>query len=166
MDQAVLLRLEGGDEDGCGKVVGEVAGGDADVPFPGAPFGEFVVGEGAGGDGVDGLAAIAAEVGPEFEDQGFAGAGGRVDDDVLAGAEGGDGLLLPEVGDHDALERGEAPGAFRGAEIELAGHRLHARNFGPTRGKPSANRTWPPGRPGGTYARMPRITSPSTSVSR
>jgi hypothetical protein len=57
-DEAALLRFERGDDDGGIEVLGEVASGDADVPTAGAPFGEFVIGECAGGDGVDGLAAV------------------------------------------------------------------------------------------------------------
>jgi hypothetical protein len=106
LDEAVLLGLESGYKDGGGKIFGEVAGGDADIPAAGAPFGEFVISEGAGGDGVDGLAAIFAGVGPEFKNQSFAGAGGGLDDDVFALAEGGDGLLLPKVRNGDLVESG------------------------------------------------------------
>ena len=107
MDEAVLLGFQRGDDDRGGEVVGEVAGGDADVPAAGAPLGELVVGEGAGGDRVDGLAAVLAVVRPEFEDKGLSGPGGGVHDDVLAGAKGRDGLMLPEVGDGDLLEGGK-----------------------------------------------------------
>jgi hypothetical protein len=117
LDEAMFLSFEGGDEEGCVEVMGEVAGGDADVPAAGLPFGEFIVGECAGGDGVDGLVWVAALFAPEFEDERFTGAGGSLDDDIEAVAEGGDGLLLPEVGYDDAGEAGLA--------IELVGQGLH-----------------------------------------
>jgi len=96
-EEAAFLGFEGGDDDGGVEVVGDVAGGDADVPAGGAPFVEFVVGEGAGGDGEDGVAA-AALLHEELEDEGFAGAGGSVDDDIPPRLEMTHRLLLPEVG--------------------------------------------------------------------
>ena len=106
-DEAVLLGLQGGDEDRRGKVLAQVAGGDADIPAARAPFGQFVIGQGAGGDGVNGLAAVFSLIGPKLENQGLARAGRGLDDDVPALAQGGDGLLLPEVGKGDALEGGK-----------------------------------------------------------
>ena len=91
---------------GALEILRQVAGGDADVPAARAPFGEFVVGQRAGRHGVDGLAAVLALVGPELEDQRLARAGGRLHDDVLALAQGGHGLLLPEVGHGDLVEGG------------------------------------------------------------
>ena len=125
LDEAVFLGFERGDEDGGVEIFGEVAGGDADIPAASAPFGEFVIGEGAGGDGVDGLAAIFAAVGPKLEDQGLARAGGGLDDDVLAGTQRGDGLLLPEVGNGDLIQGGEVG--------ELSGER-HGENIIENRG--------------------------------
>ena len=107
LDEAVLLRFQRGDQHGRAEILRQVAGGDADIPAAGAPFGELVVGQRAGGHGVDGLPAILALVGPELEDQRLAGAGGRLHDHVLALAQGADGLLLPEVGDRDLVEGGQ-----------------------------------------------------------
>ena len=45
-------------------------------------------GAGASGYGVDGLAAIFSLVGPGFENEGFAGAGGGTDEQVLVGLVG------------------------------------------------------------------------------
>ena len=103
-----LLGLEGGDDEGGVGVVGEVAGGDADAPPLAGPLGEFVVGEGAGGDGVDDLAGSAALLEELLEDEGLARAGGGLDDDVVAGGEGADGLGLPGVGEAELLEGVEA----------------------------------------------------------
>ena len=106
LDEAVLLRLQRGDENRGVQVFRKVAGGDADIPAAGAPFRQFVIGERAGGNGVDGLAAVFAAVGPKLKNQGLARAGGSLDDDVLAFAQSGDGLLLPEVRDGDLIEGG------------------------------------------------------------
>ena len=103
----LLLGLQCGDQHGGAEVLGQVARGDADIPAAGAPFGELVVGQRAGGHGVDGLAAVLALVGPELEDQRLPGPGGRLDDDVLPFAQGGDGLLLPEVGHRNLVEGGQ-----------------------------------------------------------
>ena len=80
---------------------------DAHVPAARAPFRQFVIRQRAGGHGVNGLAAISSLVGPELEDESFAGAGRRVNDDVLGIAQGGDGLLLPKVGNGDLVEGGK-----------------------------------------------------------
>jgi hypothetical protein len=100
---------EGGDEDGSVDVFREIACGNADIPFGVFPFGVFVVGEGAGGDGVDGLAFEFEVAGlmEELEDVGFAGTSGGTDDDVGAGAEVIDGLMLPEIGEFEVVDRGE-----------------------------------------------------------
>ena len=103
LDEAVLLRLERGDQHRRAEVLRQVARGDADVPAARAPFGELVVGQRAGRHGVDGLPAILALVGPELEDQRLARAGGRLDDHVLALAQGG---RRPAV----ARGRGPRPG--------------------------------------------------------
>ena len=107
LDEAVLLGFEGGDEDGGAEIFGEIAGGDADIPAARAPFGELVIGEGARWDGVDGLTTIFTGFGPKFEDERLARAGGSLHDDVLAGAQRGDGLLLPEVGNGDLVQGGK-----------------------------------------------------------
>ncbi len=51
-----LLRLERGDDERRARIMGQVAGGDADAPALAAPLGELVVGQGAGRHGVDRLA--------------------------------------------------------------------------------------------------------------
>ena len=65
------------------------------------------LGKGAGRDGIDRLSAVFAEVGPELEDERFPGARGGVDNHVLAVAEGGDGLLLPEIRHGDLVQPGK-----------------------------------------------------------
>lgn len=107
LDEAVFLSLERGNKDRRIEVFGKVAGGDADVPAAGAPLGEFVVSEGARGDGVNRLATISTAVGPKLENECFPSTGGRMDDDVLALAQRGHGLLLPEVWNGDLIEGGE-----------------------------------------------------------
>ncbi|MEY2598769.1 MAG: hypothetical protein RLZZ142_1028, partial [Verrucomicrobiota bacterium] len=94
-EEADALGFEGGDEDGAVEGLAQVACGDADLPSPFAPLGEFVIGERAGGDGEDGLPFKGGV--EEFEDEGFAGTGGRVNHDIASLAQGLDGALLPEV---------------------------------------------------------------------
>ena len=108
-----LDGFEGGDDEGGGGVDGDVAGDDADAPAAGAPFGVFVVGEGARWDGEEGAAGEIGLLGPALEDVGFAGAGGGVDDDVAAGFEGADGRSLPAVGEDEFLEAGKGVGQHR-----------------------------------------------------
>ena len=103
------------------EVLGQVAGGDADVPATGPPLRQFVIGQGAGGHGVDRLTPGLALIGPQFEDQGLAGPGGGLDDDILAFPQGGDGGLLPQVGHGDSAEDG------LGLGVELIREGLHGR---------------------------------------
>ena len=125
-EKAGLDGLEGGDDDGGGGVDGEVAGDDADAPIAGAPLGEFVVGEGAGGDGEDGAAGEVVLFDEALEDVSFAGAGGSVEDDVATVIKGMDGLGLPAVGQDEGLENfqitprehGGRVGGGRGASNE------------------------------------------------
>lgn len=91
----------GAADDGSGGVDGGIAGDHADV-FGAEGFAEgeeFLVGEGLDGDGVVGSAILAdrAEV-HGGGDEGFAGAGGGIEDDVVAGEEFEDGLFLVVVG--------------------------------------------------------------------
>ena len=65
LNEPVLLRLQRGHQDGSVKILGQIAGGDADIPAAGAPLGQFVIGQGAGGNGVNGLAPVFALIGPE-----------------------------------------------------------------------------------------------------
>ena len=97
VQEAAALGFERGDDHaGVGPFV-HVARADAHVPAGGAPFGELVVGQRAGGHGEHGLTL---ERGIEqLEDVRLARAGRRVDDHVAARAQGGDRLLLPEIGD-------------------------------------------------------------------
>lgn len=106
LDEAGFLGFESGDKDGRLEIFGKIARGDAHIPAARAPFREFVVGQRAGGDGVDGVAAVFAGIGPKLEDQRFARASGGLDYKVLARAQSGYGLLLPEVGNGDLVERG------------------------------------------------------------
>ncbi len=116
-NEALDLGFEGGDEDGGVNVFREITGGDADIPFGVFPLGVFVIGEGAGGDGIDGLAFEFEVAGlmEEFEDVGFAGTGRSADDDIGAGAEVVDGLMLPEIGEFEMVERGEHEPSVREA---------------------------------------------------
>ena len=86
---------------------GQIASGDADLPAAPAPLGEFIVRQRASWDGVNRLAARLARMGPQLEDQCLARAGGRLDDDVLAFPKRSHGLLLPEIGHSDLVERGK-----------------------------------------------------------
>ena len=112
-DEAAFLRLERGDDYGRVEVFREVAGRDADLPAARAPLGELVVGQRAGRDSVNGLAVFFPLVRPQFEDEGFAGASGRVHDDILSLAQGGDGLLLPDVRHDHLVQNGQAFELFR-----------------------------------------------------
>jgi hypothetical protein len=105
-----LDGFEGGDDERGRGVDGDVAGDDAHAPAAGAPFGVFVVGEGAGGDGEQRAAGEIRLLGPALEDVGFAGAGGCVDHNVAAGLEGTDRLGLPAVGEDEFLKAGESVG--------------------------------------------------------
>ena len=117
----MLLCFERGDEDGRAQIFREVARGDAYVPTTRAPFGEFVVGQGAGGDGVNGLAAILGLVGPELENERLARARGGLHHDILARTQRANGLLLPKVRDGDLVKGGRLG--------KLIGQRLHAQNI-------------------------------------
>ena len=92
--------FEGGDDDGGVGRDGQVAGGDADAPAAGAPFGVFVVGQGAGRHGEDRAAGEVALLDEAFENMGFPGAGGRVHDRVPSRLQGAHGLSLPGVRQH------------------------------------------------------------------
>ncbi len=94
-EQAVLLGFECCDQNRGVQIFGEVAGGDAGIPAARAPLGQLVVRKGTSRDGVNGLAAIFALVGPKLENECFTGAGRCLDNNVFAGAESGDGFLLP-----------------------------------------------------------------------
>src|SRR5213078_2469232 len=108
----------GGDEDRRVEILREIAGGDADIPSTRAPFSELVIRLRAGRYGVNGLAVVFALVRPQLEDERLARARRRLHDDVLAPAQRGHGLLLPEVG-HDHLVQG-------GQTFELFRERRHA----------------------------------------
>ena len=92
----------GGAADDRGVVVdGGVAGDHADVfrTEDVAEGEEFLVGEGLDRDGIIGAAALAEGFELEGEgDEGFPGAGGGVEDDVVAGEEFEDGFFLVIVG--------------------------------------------------------------------
>lgn len=108
-NEALDLCFQSGDEYGGVDIFREIAGGNADIPFGVLPFRVFVIGEGAGRNGVDGLAFEfeVTRLVEEFEDVGFAGAGGGADNHVGTGSEMIDGLMLPEIGEFELVERGE-----------------------------------------------------------
>ena len=95
--------FQGSDDDRGIGIDGEVAGDDTNAPIAGAPFGEFVVGEGAGRDGENGAAGEVVLFDPAFEHVGFAGSGGGIEHDVAAVVERMDGLRLPTVGQDEVL---------------------------------------------------------------
>jgi len=99
-----LLGLERGDHERSVGSVGEVAGGDADVPALAGPLGEFVVGQRAGRDSKDDLAGTAALLEVLLEDESLARAGWGLDNDVVARCERADGLPLPRVREAELLE--------------------------------------------------------------
>lgn len=90
----------------------DVSGGDADVPFGVLPLGVFVIGEGAGGHGIDSLAQVLVMAGlmKQLEDVGFSGSSGGTDNDVGASPQMVDGLVLPEVGELEGVEGREHDG--------------------------------------------------------
>ena len=106
-DEPVFLRLERGNNDRRVEVLRQVAGGDADVPAARPPLGQLVIGQGAGWHGVNRLARISALVGPQLENEGFAGPGCRVNDDIPAGPQMLHRLLLPQVRHDDLVEGGK-----------------------------------------------------------
>lgn len=55
LEERRFLCFQGGDDDFCLEIFGNVAGRDADVPAAFAPFGELVIGQCAGRDGENGL---------------------------------------------------------------------------------------------------------------
>ena len=120
-DEAVLLGFKCGDDDGGAQIFREVARGDADIPATCAPLSEFVIGKGTGRHGVDGLATWFAAMRPQFEDERLARTGRRLHDDILAFAQRGHGLLLPQVRDGDLVQGGQLG--------ELRFERLHARKI-------------------------------------
>ena len=103
-DEPVFLGFEGGDQNRGIEVLGQVAGGDAHVPAPTAPFGQLVIGQCPRGHRVNGLPPIFARLRPQFEDQRLAGARGCMDDHIFARPQGRHGLLLPEVGHNELLQ--------------------------------------------------------------
>lgn len=106
VEEAGFLGFEGGDDDGGIGTERAVAGDEADRPAEGFPFEQFIVGEGAGGNGVDG-AAVEAAIHEEFKDIGFAGTGGGIDDDIASPGEVAEGGLLPDIGQFEgAVEFG------------------------------------------------------------
>jgi hypothetical protein len=110
VDDRALHGFERGDDDRGVGIHAKVAGHDADVPVAGAPLGEFVVGEGAGGNGEERAAGEIGLLGPALEDVGLARARGRVDDHVLPFAERGQREGLPPVRQHQFLQTGERVG--------------------------------------------------------
>ena len=105
LDEPALLRLQSRHHDGRRQILRQIAGGDAHVPSSRAPLGQLVIGQGASGDGIDGLTAVAALVGPQFKDQSLARAGRRLHDNIFAFTQSSDGLLLPKVWNGHAIER-------------------------------------------------------------
>ena len=110
--ESLDLGFKSGDENWGVDVFRDVSGGDADVPFGVLPLGVFVIGEGAGGYGIDSLALVLVMTGlmKQFEDVGFSGSSGGADDDVGASPQMIDSLVLPEVGELEGVEGREHDG--------------------------------------------------------
>ena len=112
-DKPALLRFECGNQDRRVEILREVAGGDADIPAARAPFGEFVVRQGASWHRVNRLTVVFSVVRPQLENERLARARRRLHHDVLALAQRGDRLLLPEVGHHHLVQGGQTFELFR-----------------------------------------------------
>jgi hypothetical protein len=95
---------------GGGRIDGDVARNNTHAPTAGAPFGVFVVGERAGGDGEKGAAGKVGLLDPALENVGFSGPSGCVDHDIAAGIKGADGISLPAVRQDKFLKSGEGVG--------------------------------------------------------
>lgn len=110
--ESLDLGFKSSDEDWGVDVFRDVSGGDADVPFGVLPLGVFVIGEGAGGHGIDSLTLVLVMTGlmQEFEDVGFSGSRGGTDDDIGASPQMIDGLVLPEIGKLEGVEGREHDG--------------------------------------------------------
>ena len=107
VEEAVFLRLQRGDDDRRVEVLRQIAGGDSDVPAARPPLGEFVIRQGAGRHGVDRLTGVAAVIGPQLKNEGFAGASGRVNNHIPAGPQMLHGLLLPQVRHNNLVQSGK-----------------------------------------------------------
>ena len=95
LNQPVLLGLERSYEDRRSQIFGEIARGNSAIPAASPLFRQLIVCQRAGRYRVNCLPAIFALVGPQLEDERFAGAGGSLNDDVFACAQGGHSFLLP-----------------------------------------------------------------------
>ena len=92
------LSFQGGDENLRAEIQRQIAGRDADIPAARAPFREFVIGQRARRHRENGL-PFQRRI-KQLEDVGLPRTGRRLDDDVFPIAQRPDGLLLPEIGDH------------------------------------------------------------------
>ncbi len=131
------LGFERGDQDRRVEVFGDVAGGDADIESLGAPFFAFVVGEGAGGDGVNGPLAPAAPH-QHLEDVGFPRASWRLHDHIAPRAQGQQGVLLPAVGNLEGggkRRHGDGRAACGGKARQQAEKTRRRKGNGRARGK-------------------------------
>lgn len=97
-EEFAFLRFQSGDDDGSIEAFGRISGRDADIPTAAAPFVEFVISEGASGNGVNCL-AFEAGLNHEFKNESLTGSCGGVDYDVFAVLEMSRGFLLPDVWD-------------------------------------------------------------------
>ena len=101
--EAGTLRFEGRDQDPGVEIQRQIAGRNANVPAARAPFRQLVVRQGPCRHGKNRL-PFQRWV-EQFENEGLARAGRRLDDDVLPITERADGILLPEIrNDHVDLE--------------------------------------------------------------
>ena len=100
VQEPAALGLQGSDDHARVGPQVHVACANAHVPASGAPFGIFVVGQRAGRHREHGLSFERGI--KQLEDVCLTRAGGSVDDHVASGAQGADGLLLPQVGDAEA----------------------------------------------------------------
>ncbi len=104
-EEPLLLCLKGGDDNGGAEVLRQVSGCDSHVPPPSSPLRHFVIGEGAGRDGVDRPPLGAAVMTPTLKNECFSRARRGAHNDIMSLAKVLDRVVLPEIGDQELIER-------------------------------------------------------------
>ena len=104
VNEAVFLRLKRSNDDRRVEVFRKVTRGDTNIPAARAPLGELVVGQGASRHGVNGLTGVSALIRPKLKNERFACAGCRVNDDIVAGSQVLNRLLLPQIWNDELIQ--------------------------------------------------------------